>query len=32
MHAGRVVRYDRRSDVDVTSYSTTYREALLAGE
>jgi heme exporter protein A len=32
MHAGRFVRYDRRSDVDVTSYSTTYREALLAGE
>jgi heme exporter protein A len=30
MQAGRFVRYDRRAEVDVTSYSTTYREALTA--
>ncbi len=32
MQSGRFVRYDRRSEVDVTSYSTTYREALNSGE
>jgi heme exporter protein A len=32
MDGGRFVRYDRRSDVDVTSYSNTYREALMASE
>ncbi|MDQ6770067.1 MAG: ABC transporter ATP-binding protein [Gemmatimonadota bacterium] len=28
MKTGRFVRYDRRSEVDVASYSSTYREAL----
>ena len=32
MRRGRFVRYDRRSDVDVKSYSDTYREALAANE
>jgi heme exporter protein A len=32
MRGGRFVRYDRRSEVDVTSYSNTYREALAASE
>ena len=31
MQGGRFVRYDRRSEVDVASYSNTYREALAAG-
>jgi heme exporter protein A len=32
MRGGRFVRYDRRSEVDVASYSSIYREALAAGE
>jgi heme exporter protein A len=32
MKAGRFVRYDRRSEVDVASYSSTYREALASSE
>ena len=32
MRGGRFVRYDRRSEVDVTSYSNTYREAVAANE
>jgi len=32
MRGGRFVRYDRRSEIDVTSYSSTYREALAANE
>ncbi len=32
MQSGRFVRYDRRSDVDITSYSNLYHEALTARE
>jgi heme exporter protein A len=32
MQGGRFVRYDRRADVDATSYPNTYREALAASE
>jgi len=32
MRSGRFVRYDRRSQVDVTTCSSTYREALVASE
>ncbi|MDQ6690165.1 MAG: heme ABC exporter ATP-binding protein CcmA [Gemmatimonadota bacterium] len=32
MKAGRFARYDRRSEVDVASYSSTYREALGSNE
>jgi heme exporter protein A len=31
MQSGRFVRYDRRSEIDVISYSNTYREALISG-